>query len=146
MRSYLATAGTVIIALCLTVKLAYATVPADANPEAQPTVAGIQAVEAHWTQAFIHGDTAYLDGLFAPNYVSINASGVVRDRAAVIALAVEMSKKVLPPVPEQVLHVDVRGDAAIVTSSARGQRSVDAFYYAGGAWHAWYSQHTNVAP
>jgi hypothetical protein len=118
---------------------------ADSSAESQPTAAGIQAVEAHWTQAFIHGDTAYLDSLFAPNYVSVNASGVVRDRAAVITLAVVMSKKTLPPFPAPVLHVDVHGDAAIVTSSDGGQQSVDAFYYSKGAWHAWYSQHTTIA-
>jgi Domain of unknown function (DUF4440)/WD40-like Beta Propeller Repeat len=124
------------------VSAAPAAAATSANVEAQPTEAGIRAVEAHWTHAFVHGDTAYLQTLFAPNYVSVNAKGVVRSRAVIIALAEAMGKTTVPSLPAQVLRVDVRGNAAIVTSSDGGQQSSDAFYYEDGAWHAWYSQHT----
>lgn len=112
------------------------------DPEAQQNEAGVRAVEAHWTQAFLHGDTAFLTRLLAPNYVSISTKGVVRDRAAIVGLAVAMSKKNLGSFPAQTLQVEVRGESAIVTSSDGGQRSVDVFYFSDGAWHAWYSQHT----
>jgi hypothetical protein len=35
--------------------------------ESQPTEAGIRAVEAHWQQAFMNGDTTYLDALLVPD-------------------------------------------------------------------------------
>jgi Domain of unknown function (DUF4440)/WD40-like Beta Propeller Repeat len=115
------------------------------NVESQPDEAGIRAVEAHWTRAFIHGDTAYLEKLFAPNYVSVNAKGVARSRAAVIALAEAMGKMKPPTLPASNLRVDVHGNAAVVTTSDGGQQSSDVFYYEDGAWHAWYSQHTTTA-
>jgi ketosteroid isomerase-like protein len=116
--------------------------------ETQADVAGVAAVEAHWSKAFQTGDAAYLQQLLTDDYISVNAKGVPRDRATIIALA--QSHAAQPPpspmhaMPEAALIIRVQGTSAIVTSDAGGQRSVDVFFYAGGRWHAWYSQHTAV--
>ena len=55
-------------------------------------------------------------------------------------------KKLTPQPPEHPATIVVHDNAAVVTDSASGDTSVDVFYYAGGHWHAWYSQHTPVQP
>ena len=114
--------------------------------ESRPTTAGVAAVEAHWSQAFLHGDAAYLQALLTDDYISVNAKGVARNRAAIIALAQSFAaRNGASPVPTQPPpSISVRGTTAISTSDAGGQRSVDVFYYAEGRWHAWYSQHTAI--
>jgi hypothetical protein len=120
----------------------------DVSPETQMNEAGIQAVEAHWVRAFVTGDAAYLNTLLDAGYVSVNTKGVPRPKADIIALAKSIAAKgpqTIPP-PSPNMKIAVHGDAAIVTDAGFGQVSVDVFHYANGAWHAWYSQHTSVAP
>ncbi len=123
------------------------TLPAHgADIESQPTVAGVAAIEAHWTQAFVHGDATYLQALLSDDYVSVSAAGVPRDRATIVKLALAFAARngasPLPAPPPQTIRV--QGTTAVVTTDANGQRSVDVFYYAGERWHAWYSQHTAI--
>lgn len=125
------------------------TTPAFANSSAEgaPTSDGVRAVEAHWLRAFLGGDEAYLNALLDDDYVSINAKGIARPKAAIIALA----KKVAAtppsaPITPPALKIVVHGTAAIATSSNATEVSVDVFHYENGAWHAWYSQHTAIAP
>jgi hypothetical protein len=120
----------------------------DAAIETQMNDAGIKAVEAHWVHAFLTGDEAYLSKLLDADYVSVNTKGVPRPKADIIALAKSIAAKgpqTIPP-PSPNMKIAVHGDAAIVTDAGFGQVSVDVFHYANGAWHAWYSQHTTVAP
>ena len=120
---------------------------ADGN-EALMTEAGIKAVEAHWVRAFLTGDETYLNTLLDADYVSVNTKGVPRPKADIIALAKSIATKgpqTIPPLSPN-MKVVVHGDAAVVTDAGFGQVSVDVFHYANGAWHAWYSQHTTVAP
>ena len=115
-------------------------VPPTANERSE---AGVQAVEKRWSEAFMRGETAYLNDLLAEDYISVNGSGAVRTKADII----EMSRKYaannqgpmpdLPPSP-----VSIIGDAAIVQHDNQSERSVDVFYYRDGRWYAWYSQHT----
>ena len=131
--------------LTLAIAVAMSTAAIADTAETQPTVAGVAAVEAHWTRAFHTGDAAYLQRLLTDDYVSVNAKGVPRDRATIIALAQKDAAQPpspTPAMPEPALMIRVQGTSAIVTSHVGGQRSVDVFYYAGGRWHAWYSQHT----
>ena len=114
--------------------------------ETTPNADGLKAVEAHWTQAFTHGDAAYLQNLLTDDYVSVNAKGIPRDKATIIKLALSFAAH--PPAmsqPPSGLSCAVTGSTGIVTSDSGGQRSVDVFYYADGRWHAWYSQHTTIA-
>jgi hypothetical protein len=115
------------------------------DPERSRTVAGVQAVEAHWLKAFLSGDEAYMRALFDPAYVSVNQKGVARPTADIVALSKKIAAgppMTLPPRPPS--HIEVHSDAAVVTSTSDADTSVDVFYWAGGRWHAWYSQHTAV--
>jgi hypothetical protein len=112
------------------------------DPEQLKSVEGINAIEAHWSQAFVTGDAAYLDGLLADDYVSVNAKGVARPKAEVIALAKRYAAGNPAPLPPRdPSPVSIEGDAAIVRHRSPQDVSIDVFYWRDGAWHAWYSQH-----
>jgi hypothetical protein len=118
--------------------------------------AGVAAVEKHWGDAFTGGDGAYLGTLLDDDYISVSAKGVARTKADIIALARQIAAKyrATPPLPasspaptqHSVSRTAIHGTTAIVTSTGFGQKSVDVFHYENGAWHAWYSQHTTIAP
>ena len=111
-------------------------------PETAPTAEGVRAVEAHWTKAFLGGDKTYLAALLDDDYVSVNAKGVARPKAEIIALAKKIAATHPTPVTPQSPNIVVHGNAAISTSTNATDVSVDVFHYENGAWHAWYSQHT----
>jgi hypothetical protein len=116
-------------------------------PEAERSVEGVRAVEAHWQKAFLGGDAAYLETLLDPAYVSVGHAGNARPKAEIIALSKKVAeKKMSPQPPDHPAAIVVRDNAAVVTDSASGDTSVDVFYYADGRWHAWYSQHTPLQP
>lgn len=116
------------------------------SAETAPTAEGVRAVEAHWTKAFLGGDETYLAALLDDDYVSVNAKGVARPKAAIIALAKKIAATHPAPVTLPPSHIVVHGNAAISTWSTATDVSVDVFHYENGAWHAWYSQHTTVPP
>src|SRR5215475_3343552 len=116
-------------------------------PETERSIDGVRAVEAHWQKAFLSGDGAYLETLLDPAYVSVGHAGNARPKAEIVALSKKVAeKKMTPQPPDHPATIVVRDNAAVVTDSASGDTSVDVFYYAGGRWHAWYSQHTPVTP
>jgi hypothetical protein len=125
-----------------------------ADAESQMNQAGIDAVEKHWGDAFTGGDAAYLGALLDDDYISVSGKGVARTKADIIALAQQIAakNKATPPAPSStpaqhsVSNTTIHGTTAIVTSTGFGQKSVDVFHYENGAWHAWYSQHTMIAP
>lgn len=127
---------------------------ANAN-EAAKTAAAVMAVDQHWLQAEIYGDTAWLDAMLMPDYRSISAEGNVLDKPTLLAHAkkdrgshkmhkqVEAWLKAHPSKQSVVLH----GDVAILSFSdpKTGRiRSSDIFIYQSGGWHALYSQHSKV--
>lgn len=124
------------------------------NAESQMNEAGVAAVEKHWGDAFTGGDGAYLGTLLDDDYISVSGKGVARTKADIIALAQQIAakNKATPPAPssapaqKSVSKTTIHGTTAIVTSTGFGQMSVDVFHYENGAWHAWYSQHTMIAP
>ena len=120
---------------------------AAADPETQATVEGVRAVENHWARAFVTGDAAYLRSLLTDDYVSVNQSGRARPKSEIIALALKIANGPTPSKPtESTSTIVVRGNAAISTDIGKTDASVDVFYYEGGRWHAWYSQHSPVKP
>jgi hypothetical protein len=119
-----------------------ASATASPDPEQLKSVEGINAVEAHWTRAFVAGDAAYLDSLLADDYVSVNGKGVARPKAEVIAMAQRYAAtKPAVPAPRDPSPVSIEGDTAIVHHRSPQDVSIDVFYWRDGAWHAWYSQH-----
>jgi hypothetical protein len=126
-----------------------------ADSESQMNQQGVEAVEAHWGRAFTGGDEAYLNQLLDEDYVSVSAKGVARTKADIVALADQIAakNKAAPapaspttPTRKSVSKTTLHGATAVVTSTGFGQMSVDVFHYENGAWHAWYSQHTSIAP
>ena len=116
---------------------------------AVPTVEGVREVENGWNHAFVHGDSAYLERLLDPEYVSVGPKGNARPRTEIVSLAAKFAQEhpgeVDSPLPPT-STIRIQGNAAVVTHHGKDDVSVDVFYFAEGRWHAWYSQHTLIAP
>lgn len=148
--------GLVMVAMTAMTAVASAT-GADAN-ETRRSEAAVIAVDQHWLEAELGGDTAYLEQLLLPEYRSVDANGAVHSRAAIVAHAarnrgsdaqrrkVEAWLKAHPSGQSVVIH----GDTAILSfydpakGAANDVRSSDIFIYVGGRWHALYSQHSKA--
>lgn len=126
--------------------------------ESAHNAAAVIAVDQHWLQAELDGDTAWLDAMLLPEYRSVGADGAVHPKAAIMAHAAKNHgsdaerRKVeawlkTHPSGESVV---IRGDTAILSfyDPARGAasdvRSSDIFVYVDGRWHALYSQHSGA--
>lgn len=131
---------------------------ATAGRETGKTRAAVLAVDQHWLDAELDGDTAWLDNLLLPDYRSVGADGVAHPKAAIVAHAgknrgsdkerrkVEAYLKTHPSGKS----VIIQGDTAVVSfydparGADNGVRSSDVFVYLDGRWHALYSQHSAV--
>jgi hypothetical protein len=127
-----------------------------AADETKKTVSGVIAVEHHWTEAEVHGDTAYLSQFLLPQYRTVTASGVARTKNALLARARKngTSDKMARIVAAYMkahpsgTSVTIQGDTAVVTfydlrlGREHGITSSDILTYSNGRWHAIYSQHT----
>ena len=114
-----------------------------------PTEAGVRQAEDRWGEAFITGDAAALEALLDPAYVSVNPTGVARPKAQIIGFARDYAAKHpgehATPLPAT-STVRIIGKTALVQHNTPGAFSIDLFYYEGGRWHAWYSQHAAAPP
>lgn len=126
------------------------------SDETARTEAAVIAVDQHWLDAELDGDTAWLNDMLLPEYRSVGADGVVHPKAAIVAHAaknrgsdkqrheVEAWLKAHPSGKSVVIH----GDTAILSfydpakGAASDVRSSDIFLYVDGHWHALYSQHS----
>jgi hypothetical protein len=136
------------LALTALLLIAFGSGPgAAAVPGPDPGEAGVRDVENGWSKAFVTGNTAYLDALLDPAYVSVGTKGNARAKAEIISLARGYAKDhpgtVATPLPPT-STISVKGTAAVVTHHGDSDTSVDVFYYADGRWRAWYSQHTAI--
>jgi len=123
--------------------------------ETTHTDTAVIAVDHHWLDAEVSGDTAWLNAMLMPDYRSIGADGKVLDKPTLLAHAeknrgsdkmrkkVEAWIKAHPTRKSVVMH----GDVAILSFSDPGTGRVlssDIFIYQDGGWHALYSQHAKV--
>ena len=123
--------------------------------ETAKTAAAVMAVDQHWLEAEVGGDTAWLEAMLMPDYRTVGADGKVGDKAAILRSAtknrgsdkmrkqVDAWQKAHPTRQSVVLH----GDVAILSFSDPGTGRVlssDIFIYQDGGWHALYSQHAKV--
>jgi hypothetical protein len=129
---------------------------ATSTDETARTEAAVIAVDQHWLEAELGGDTAWLDAMLLPDYRSVGADGVVHPKSTIMAHAaknrgsdeerrkVEAWLKAHPSGKAVVVH----GDTAILSfydlakGAASDVRSSDIFVYVDGRWHALYSQHS----
>jgi hypothetical protein len=121
-----------------------------AGPIQEPmTEAGVRHAENLWSEAFITGDAAALEALLDPGYVSVNPVGVARPKAQIVGFAKDYAAKHpgehATPL-SSTSTVQIIGKTALVRHNAPGSYSVDLFYYQGGRWKAWYSQHAAAPP
>lgn len=122
------------------------------------TAAAVVAVDQHWLEAEVGGDTAYLDALLAPGYRSVDVDGVATGKAGILAHAARnrgsdaMRRKVdawMKKHPSKTTVV-LDGDTAVLSfyvpekGAQGGVRSSDVFVYRDGAWRALYSQHSRA--
>lgn len=125
----------------------------------KPDLASIKQAEDRWSQAYTQGGTDYLECLLTPDYVSVSAKGVPRDKAAIVNGAQKNAQqnkgkndksKTLPDLPEP--KIQLYGNTAVVQSSLAADPngkypamySSDVFAFQDGVWRAIYSQHTPV--
>jgi hypothetical protein len=133
--------------------------PGGSVDETARTAAAVMAVDQHWLEAEVGGDTAWLEQMLLPGYRSVNARGVASGKDAIVAHAAKirgsdkemmMVEAWLKAHPSK-LAVVLRGYSAILTfydpalGPQKGVRSTDIFVYEGGRWHALYSQHSGLA-
>ena len=144
-----------VLAATAGVPVAVSAAAAPQVDETARTDTAVIAVDDHWMQAELSGDTAWLDAMLMPDYRTISADGKAGDKAAILR-AVEKNRgsdkmrkqvdawlKAHPTRKSVVMH----GDVAILSFSDPGTgrvRSSDIFMYRGGGWHALYSQHAKV--
>ena len=118
--------------------------------------AEVMALDRHWMDAELDGDTAWLDAMLLPEYRSVGADGGASGKAAIMAHAAgnrgsdEQRRKVeawLKSHPSG-QSVTIRGGTAILTffdprlGPQKGVRSADIFVQVDGRWRALYSQHS----
>jgi hypothetical protein len=123
--------------------------------EAAHTDTAVIAVDDHWMQAELSGDTAWLNAMLMPDYRTVGADGKVGDKTAILRAVkknrgsdkmrkqVDAWLKAHPTRKSVVMH----GDVAILSFSDPDTgrvRSSDIFIYRDGGWHAVYSQHAKV--
>lgn len=146
--------GLSVVVAALTFSSSAAADPLQVDQGARTSKAVI-AVDDHWLQAEVSGDTSWLDAMLLPEYRSIGADGKVLDKKTLLAHAAKnrgsdkMRKQVeawLKTHPSRT-SVVMRGDVAILSFSNPGTGRIDSsdiFVYQSGGWHALYSQHSNA--
>ena len=139
-RFSVAVACIAVLVLAVNWTIAATVATATGSDEAEHSRAAVIAVDQHWLEAELGGDTAWLDDLLLPEYRSVGADGAVHPKAAIIAHAaknrgndaerrkVEAWLKAHPSGQAVVIH----GDTAILTfydpalGASNGVRSSDA--------------------
>lgn len=135
-----------------------ATAASSSVDETAHNAAAVIAVDDHWLQAEVGGDTEYLGQLLLPAYRSVSPDGSVHPRAAILAHAVanrgsdKARREVEAWLKKHPSHpsVVIEGDTAILSFYASDDmtpgvvRSSDIFVYVDGHWRALYSQHSAV--
>ena len=117
----------------------------------QANAASLQRVEDDWNEAFMRGNTDYLECLLVPDYTTVTPRGT-RDRAWELEHARQNqgSSAPIPHVSGTVFQIDgTTGIARLYkAASADGKHPAtylaDVFTFKDGAWRAVYSQHTFV--
>lgn len=113
--------------------------------------ASLERVEDAWNQAFMRGNTDYLECLLVPDFVTLTPHGK-RDRAWELEHARQNRGSTTSIAHFSGTVFQIEGNTGIAKlykpPSADGQRPAtrlaDVFTFQDGAWRAIYSQHTFV--
>jgi hypothetical protein len=148
------------VALSITPAITHAQ-SAHAALEAQKTAAAVKAVDDHWGEAEVRGDTAYLNQLLLPGYRSVASNGVAYSKSQILTGAAKkigpaaMAKAVADSAAYTNAHpysvsVLLQDNTAVLSFYSKalgpdkGVKGSDIFIYTGGHWHAIYSQHSTA--
>jgi hypothetical protein len=127
------------------------------RPDAR-TPEAVKAVDAVWLDAEINGDYKFLEWFLLDGYESIDATGSILSRSALISArrqrgrSDEFANAVRDWREKHPNHADVKiyGDTAVLTwvaddlTSKTPVYSCDIFIYQNHNWHAIYSQHSTA--
>lgn len=130
---------------------------ASRRPDAR-TPEAVKTADAVWLDAEINGDYKFLEWFLLDGYESIDATGSIFSRAALIesrrrrGRSDEFAKKVREWREQHPNHAEVKiyGDTAVLTwmaddtSTKTPIYSCDIFTYQNRHWHAIYSQHSTA--
>lgn len=113
--------------------------------------ASLQRVEDAWNEAFMRGNTEYLECLLAPDFATVTPHGT-RDRAWELEHARQNRGSTTPILHFSGTVFQIEGSTGIArlykAASADGLHPAtylaDVFTFQDGAWRAVYSQHTFV--
>ena len=113
--------------------------------------ASLERVEDAWNEAFMRGNTDYLECLLVPDFVTVTPHGK-RDRAWELEHARQNRGSSAPILHFSGTVFQIEGSTGIVKlhkpASVDGQHPAtqlaDVFTFQDGAWRAVYSQHTFV--
>jgi len=128
--------------------------------EAAHSEVGVVAAEDHWSRAELAGDTAFLEHFLLTGYRSVGPDGHAADKTKIVAGAAKRSSHSLAQADSEIADyrkqhpydtkVVIEGDVAVISFSDPalgkdlGVKSSDILVYQDGAWHALYSQHSQV--
>jgi hypothetical protein len=128
--------------------------------EAAHSEAGVVAAEDHWSRAELAGDTAFLEHFLLTDYRSVGPDGHAADKAKIVAGAAKRSSHSLAQADAEIADyrkqhpydtkIVIEGDVAVISFSdptlgkEMGVKSSDILVWRDGAWHALYSQHSQV--
>jgi len=119
--------------------------------EQSADAASLKRVEDRWDEAFMRGETGYLECLLAPEYASVSPKGV-HDRAWELEHAAKNKASSAPITEVPGMSFEIYGTTGVMRlfkpASADGKQKAqymaDIFAFQDGAWRAVYSQHTPV--
>jgi hypothetical protein len=136
-------------AFILAAALFAAATAVQAAPAEHRDEASVRTVENRWSEAFMTGDSTFLDDLLDPAYVSVGQTGVAHAKADIIAMAKKYAAKNpgqhANPMPAT-STIELMGTTALVRHHGSADVSIDLFAFESGHWRAKYSQHTALAP
>jgi ketosteroid isomerase-like protein len=114
----------VVLVTAVAVSSCSAPDPAPSTAAAEPAAASsdnaeesVMQLENERTPALVKGDTAFIERVYADDYMVTGANGVVRDKAAVIA-DMKSGAQTFESMTNDVAKVRVYGDTAVVTGRA----------------------------
>jgi hypothetical protein len=146
----------VLLGVC--VVAAGCTVAVAAETPEMKTAEAVKAADAAWLQAELDGDYQFLESFLLDGYRSIDASGAVFSKTALIASRRNRGKseafakavrdwKAAHPNHAEVAIYDNTAVLTWVSDDVKSTTPVyscDIFVYRGGHWRAIYSQHSNA--
>jgi hypothetical protein len=117
----------------------------------QRDAATIERLEMAWTEAFLRGDSGFMNCLLTPDFTEIRRTGELMTLPGELALAEKNRGKdlTMPALPK--IEVLLKEDVAVaygnsMTTTPDGKKETrwysDSYFWKDGQWHAFFAQQT----